>query len=155
MGPRTTVMCAFVMLSLLVTNAQGSTGDGDNPNGLLDPVWYTVKGQPVGNKGCAYTLSSELRPGQDAIQQDVLKVDEGTCTVYVVEGVPPDPGTYADPKGGSSDSSEATAQASAPLSPDQSPAPSTRALRVLSYRMYRRPLRATARRGLTTRSALM
>jgi hypothetical protein len=90
---------------------------GEQPP-LVNPVTATVHGDRVAPGVCKYTTTLQLAPGEQAVRQDSIAIDDSSCTMTVQRGTPSDvvddvagPG-FSEKQGGAAPASAATARRS-------------------------------------------
>jgi hypothetical protein len=69
---------------------------------LIDAVTATLQGERVAD-GCQYTSQMQLAPGQHAVREDSIAIDDASCTMTVRRGRPADATQIERPTGGMSD----------------------------------------------------
>jgi hypothetical protein len=86
---------------------------------LLNAVTATLKGERVAPGLCKYTSTLKLAPGEQAVQEDSIAIDDSSCTMTVQRGTPAfvidDAGApgLSEKQGGAAATSAPTAQNSA------------------------------------------
>ncbi|MGH2997286.1 MAG: hypothetical protein ACRDM9_13305, partial [Gaiellaceae bacterium] len=125
-GWRSTLgLLALAAVSLPPVAAAGLERGEDTapkPPPLVNPLTLDVAGKRVGPNVCEYTSTLEVAPGEVSVREDVIAVDDATCTMRVQRGVPADLAEPADEPGSSTKTGEATPK------PDRSLAGAGRAL---------------------------
>jgi hypothetical protein len=89
---------------------QGEGRAGGKPPPLVNPLTLDIQGQRIAPDNCRFTSALELAPGQPAVREDVIAVDDATCTMRVQRGVPADLAEPAPEPGTSQQSGRAVAQ---------------------------------------------
>jgi hypothetical protein len=92
---------------------------------LLNPVTATIKGERVAPGVCKYTSTLQLAPGEQAVQEDSIAIDDASCTMTVLRGTPADakqvdgttqaegaPAGWSEKEGGAAAKTASTAQGS-------------------------------------------
>jgi hypothetical protein len=100
----------FALPPVAAAALQGEGRAGSKPPPLVDPLTLDIQGQRVGPDRCQYTSTLELAPGEPAVREDVITVDDASCTMRVQRGVPADLAEAAPEPGMSEQSGSAVAK---------------------------------------------
>jgi hypothetical protein len=95
------LLAAFAAAPVAHAVAGGAAAQ-ESSSQLTNAVTQTVTGTRVAVNVCEFTSTLKLAPGQAPIQEDVVSVDDATCTATVQRGTPaviaPDSDVATDPR---------------------------------------------------------
>jgi hypothetical protein len=95
------LLAAFAAMPVAHAIAASGAEPAHGSPPLLDPVTTTLPGKRVGLNVCEFTSTLTVRRGQPPVREDVVAVDDATCTATVQRGTPavlgPDGDGPADP----------------------------------------------------------
>lgn len=85
-------LLALVALSLTPVAAAGLDESGQTAVSppLVNPLTLDIAGKHVAGSACEFSSTVTLSPGEIAVREDVIAVDDASCTARVERGVPAD-----------------------------------------------------------------